>query len=187
MDTHQTYTASGAIQIDTKEDIDVAWARRQDTIRGILKLFRVIVSSVQRHAKLTQQLAQVSAAQLWALWELERAPGLRVLDLAKLMAIHVAAAEAIVSDLEVQGLVRVVASDLNPKSRRLALTDNGRSRLAHAPVAARGMVATALDQLDDASLNALVASLQPLVGALPFKDSGAALSPLTDLVSGGPA
>jgi DNA-binding MarR family transcriptional regulator len=174
-----------AIQIDTVEDIDVAWARRQDSIRGILKQLRIVIASVQRHAELSTQLANVSATQLWMLWELGRAPGLRVLDLAKLLAIHVSSAECAASDLEAAGWIcaRAVTGD-QPSSRRLTLTESGKQRLERVSIPARGMVASALDQLDDQRLDALAESLLPLVAALQFKDAGAALSPLDAMFQG---
>ncbi len=179
----QRYTEHTAcVAIDTSEDIDVAWARRQETLRGVLKLFRVMVSSTQQHAQLVRRQCGISATQLWLLWELDRAPGLRILDLARLLAMHVGLVQEMVEALEARGLARRMAGDGAPKSHRWAVAEAGRQLLADTSLPARGVTALALDTLDDSALQALADGLQPLVGALPFKDGGAALTPLSDLL-----
>ncbi len=173
---------NAVVNLDTVEDTDVAWAKRQETLRGVLKLFRVIVSGVQQHAELVQQQCHITPAQLWALWELARAPGSRVLDLAKAMAMHVELVQTMVTDLEARGLARLTATGITPKACRWSATEAGRQLLADTTVPARGVVAGALDNLDSALLEGLAACLGPLVGAMQFKDGGAALTPLPDLV-----
>jgi hypothetical protein len=91
---------AACVAIDTTEDADVAWARRQETLRGVLKLFRVIVASAQRHAEQVRHECGIGATQLWLLWELERAPGLRILDLARQLAMHVVMAQEMMEELE---------------------------------------------------------------------------------------
>lgn len=168
--------------IDTTVDTDVAWAKRQETIRGILKLFRVIVSAVRQHAELIQSNVGISAAQYWILSELARTPGARALDIAKFMAMHVAVLRDALSDLERQHLVVATLVGDNPKSSRWAITHQGRQRLAMSDLPARGSVVAALDTLDDSAIKALADSLQPLVAALRLKDEAAALVPLSDML-----
>ncbi len=170
------------VRLDTVEDTDVAWARRQETLRGVLKLFRVIVSGVREHAEQVQRQCHITPAQLWALWELARAPGSRVLDLAKAMAMHVELVQTMVSELEARALARLTATGLTPKACRWSVTEAGLRLLADATVPARGVVAGALDSLDSTVLEDLAACLGPLVGAMQFKDGGAALMPLPDLI-----
>lgn len=170
------------VAINTTEDTDVAWARRQETLRGVLKLFRVVVASAQRHAEQVRHECGIGATQLWLLWELQRAPGLRILDLARQLAMHVAMTQEMIEELEPRGLVRRTASDGTPKSHRWAATEAGRNLLASTHLPARGVTALALDQLDDHAIQSLADSLQHLVGALPFKDGDAALMPLSELL-----
>jgi len=177
---------SACVAINSTEDTDVAWARRQETLRGVLKLFRVIVASAQRHAEQVRRECGIGATQLWLLWELERAPGLRILDLARQLAMHVVMTQDMIETLETRGLVRRTAGEGAPKSHRWTVTEAGRSLLASTHLPARGVTALALDNLDDSAIQALAESLQPLVGALPFKDGGAALMPLSELLGDHP-
>lgn len=173
---------TACVAINTTEDTDVAWARRQETLRGVLKLLRVIVSCAQQHAQFVQRQCGISATQLWLLWELDRAPGLRALDLSRLLAMHVGMTQEMLDVLEASGLARRTTGEGAPKSHRWAVAEAGRRLLADSNLPARGVTALALDKLDDSAIQALADSLQPLVGALPFKDGGAALTPLSDLL-----
>ncbi len=73
--------------LDPTMDADVAWAKRQETIRGVLKLFRVIVAGARQHAEAIQRDFGITAAQYWILSELARAPGSRPLDVAKAIGV----------------------------------------------------------------------------------------------------
>lgn len=178
-------TVVGAVNIDTSEEIIVAWARRQETIRGVLKLFRVIVDTTRRHAEQIQSNLGISAAQFWILAELARSPGLRALDIAKRLAMHSAAAMTTLDGLRQQGLADPSDTEGPPKSRRWTITGLGQARLAATDAPARGSLGAALDLMDDTQIQALAESLRPLVAALGDKDGAAALVPLSDLFSMG--
>src|SRR5690625_7834064 len=51
-------------------------------IMGIVQNFRVAVRAVQAHSAWVERQFRVSAAQLWALWEADRSPGLSVSEVA---------------------------------------------------------------------------------------------------------
>lgn len=168
-----------------KEDIEVVWAQRQDRVRSVLKFLRVMMLAVQKHASQTEQSSQVTAPQLWAMWELMRTPGLRVLDLAKAMAVNAATIRTMMAELEGRGLVGSVSSGDSPNAARLSLSEAGRQILEAAPGPAQGVVFAALEKLDDDDLGQLVEALQPLIAAMPHTDGAAAHTPLADLLNNG--
>lgn len=151
-------------------------------MRGILKLIRIMTRAAQNHAARTERQGQVTAPQLWLLRELERAPGLRVVDLARIMAVHAGAIRALLADLTARALVREISAPGNPQAIRLALTEAGREALSMAPGPAQGVVIAALEKLDDAVLARLAEALGALVAAMPGIDGSAALKPLADLL-----
>lgn len=163
-------------------DADVAWAKRQETIRGVLKLFRVIVAGARQHAEAIQRDFGITAAQYWILSELARAPGSRPLDVAKAIAMHVSSAHAALDELQRLDLIAVSSAGDTPKSTRWAITERGRYLLGVSDLPARGSVGAALHEMDDHSIVTLAGGLQTLVGAMRFKDGAAALTPLSDLL-----
>jgi len=174
--------APQALTMDHREDTDVAWARRQEAQRGVLKLFRVIVSGVRQHSELVARQCGISAAQLWLLWELAHVPGARVIDLARRLALHVGQVADMLEALEALRLTRRLDREGPAKRHRWAAAEAGRRLLDELRIPARGVLAHALEHLDGATLEALAACLQPLVGALPVRDEHAALKPLSELV-----
>lgn len=169
------------------EDIEVTWARRRENVRGVLKLVRVMVEAVQTHAALTEQRCGIGAGQLCALWELDRRPGMRSLDVAKALAIHAGTARTLLADLEARGLIHASGDAETQNSIRLSLTEAGRRVLAQAPGAPQGVLTAAVQDLDDAALGDLIHALQPLVAAMQYTDGAAALTPLADMLRGIPA
>ena len=168
--------------LDKIEDIEVTWARRQESIRGILKHLRVMVETAQLHSHLAERHCGISATHLWALWELHRAPGLRAIDLAKAMAIQAPMAKTMLHDLQAQGLVHGISAVGGQNSVRMSLTEAGRQRIGLFPGAPQGVVAAAVENLDDDRLDHLRLALQTLLEAMPHADGKAAFAPLGDCI-----
>lgn len=164
-----------------EDDAAVAWARRNETIRGALKLFRVLFDAVRRHAEWAEVRHGVSGAQLWGLCELHQSPGMRAVDLAKIMAVHRHSAETILRELERQDLVRSVLSDAT-HSATYFLTTAGQSIADAVPEYGQGVLKAALDQLPDATLEQVVAALRAINESLPFREDRAALKPMADIL-----
>jgi len=162
---------------DHGEDPLVIRARRKETMRGAVKLFRMLMDAVERHAEWAEARLGMDPARLWALWELRQTPGLRAVDLAKAMAVHRNTSEALLHGLVASGLaVRLPAADA--ASAGYALTEAGK-RLAHSlPDHGQGVLMSAFEQLPDAALERVVEALRPLVEVLPFREDRAALKPL---------
>lgn len=162
-------------------DIDVDRARRKETIRGALKLFRVTLDAVRRHAEWVENRHGIDGAQLWALWELAQAPGLRAVDLAKTMAVHRATADALLDELVARGLV--LARNANGGNvRTFSLSSAGRRIADAAPDYGQGVLKSALERLPDTGLEQLVASLREVTEALPFREEAAAMQPMSNLL-----
>lgn len=169
---HTKYT-----HYDHMEDPQVVRARRKETMRGAIKLFRVLMDAVERHADWARSHAGMDPARLWALWELRQMPGLRAVDLAKAMAVHRNTAETMLIELADEGLVTALPALLDRPAGH-TLTEAGKRLIQAVPDHAQGALMSALGQLPDAALDQLVQALRPLMQALPFREDRAALRPL---------
>ena len=167
-------------KLKPQEDAAVSHARRKETVRGALKLFRVLLDAAKRHAEWAEDRHGLAGAQLWALWELRQTPGMRAVDLARSMAIHRQTAETLLSELVGLGLVRMVATDA--QTALYCLTSEGRSIAESVPECGQGVLMAALEQLPDASLEQVVVALRSVAECLPFREDRAALKPLSDIL-----
>jgi DNA-binding MarR family transcriptional regulator len=168
-------------ELAPQEDTAVAWARRRETIRGALKLFRVLLDAVRRHAEWAEARHGVGGAQLWVLWELGQTPGMRAVDLAKNMAIHRKTVETLLHGLLDKGLIRTeIASDVQSPAH--FLTIHGQCIVDASPEYGQGVLKAALERLPDPLLAQTVDSLRGLSENLPFREDRAALKPLADIL-----
>lgn len=170
-------------QLDANLDTDVAWARRKETISGALKQFRLVLDAVRRHAEWVEARHDISAAQLWVLWELVQAPGMRAADLARAMAIPRPAAEGLLEGLHLRGLVRRQAAV--PESQgteHFFPTYDGQSIADASPQYGQGVLKAAMAKLPEATLDELSRGLASLVEHLAFREDGAAQRPMAELL-----
>jgi DNA-binding MarR family transcriptional regulator len=163
------------------EDAAVSWARRKETIRGALKLFRVLLDAVRRHAEWVEARHGIGGAQLWVLWELGQTPGMRAVDLAKSMAIHRQTAEALLSGLLEKGLVRADRAAEAPSPLHF-LSFEGQRIADASPEYGQGVLKAALERLPDAALEQVVVAMRGVTESLPFREDRAALKPLADIL-----
>lgn len=170
------------IHLDANLDTDVAWARRKDTIGGTLKMFRVVLDAVRRHAEWVEAHYAISAAQLWALWELIQAPGMRAVDLARALVIPRPAAESLLAGLEGRGLVMRRPGQESAGPELFFASFDGQRIAEASPQYAQGVLKSALGQLPEAALGELTRSLSALVAHLPFREESAALQPMAELL-----
>ncbi|HSH29907.1 MAG TPA: hypothetical protein VK971_08380, partial [Thiohalobacter sp.] len=52
-------------------------------IRSIIQQLRIVYRAMQEHSRWVERQCGVSAAQLWALWEMHKRPGMRVSELSR--------------------------------------------------------------------------------------------------------
>lgn len=164
--------------LNPQEPTSVAWARRRETMTANLKMLRVVLDAVRRHAQWVESKHGLDAASLCLLWELSQSPGRRAVDLAKILAATRATIEAMLSDLERRNLVLRSAM---AGTVAYACTDHGRWVAESAREYAPGVLKTAMGQLPDESLEGLAQALSGLVEHLPFRDDRAALQPMAEV------
>jgi DNA-binding MarR family transcriptional regulator len=163
------------------EDAAVAWARRKETIRGALKLFRVLLNAVRRHAEWVEARHGIGGAQLWVLWELGQIPGARAVDLAKTMAVHRQTVESLLGELLGKGLV-TMGTAADAQSSVYFLTAAGQHIADASPEYGQGVFKAALEGLPDSALEQVVAAMRSITESLPFREDRAALKPLADIL-----
>jgi MarR family transcriptional regulator, organic hydroperoxide resistance regulator len=167
-------TLQGLEQINNAEDVHTARVQR------VLKNFRIIFKSVQRHSAMVEAQCGLSGSQLWAMWELLISPGLKVSDLSKAMAIHQSTASNLLDKLEKRELVKRERRGPDQRVVRLFLTPEGLKIINQAPRPAQGVLNHTLLRLPDNTLESLETGLADLVANMNLKDESAALKPLTE-------
>jgi DNA-binding MarR family transcriptional regulator len=145
---------------------------------AVLKLFRVIFQSVNRHSHEVERKAGMGGAQLWALAEISGKPRITVTELAKAMSIHQSTASNLLEKLVSQNYVARDRSDEDRRVVLLTLTQCGEEILHKAPLPHRGVLSDALLKMNEDDLAALQLSLETLVTQLEFKQLKGAYEPL---------
>ncbi len=145
---------------------------------SVLQRFRVVIRTAQRHSQWIERQSGVTGAQLWAMQELSEKPGLRVGELANLMALHQSTASNMIDKLETGGILRKERNSTDQRVVRLFLTDKGTELLAAAPSPARGVLPEALRLLKPEDLSRLQADLDTLLAQIRDMDEGFGMQPL---------
>jgi DNA-binding MarR family transcriptional regulator len=164
-------TAAGA---DVKADADVGAVARQTALQNL----RIVIRSAQRHSAEIERQCGVSGAQLWVLQELADQPGLRVGEIAALLAIHQTTASNLVDSVVKLGHVDKQRGDSDRRVVRLTLSAQGAALIAAAPQPTRGLLPAALARLDAAQLDQVNGGLAVLLASLVSADKDLGLLPL---------
>jgi DNA-binding MarR family transcriptional regulator len=155
-------------------------SRRDKRVRGIIQQLRLVIRASQKHSRWIEAESGVSSAQLWAMWELFAAPGMRVSDLSRSLSIHQSTCSNMLDKLQDKGLVKRERAGPDQRVVRVYLTAQGTDILATAPRPAQGMLTHALHKLSDESQQQLEQALDQLLEVMDFCEDGAALEPLND-------
>lgn len=153
----------------------------QQRAREALKKFRIVFSSVKKHFQDVETNCGVSGAQLWAVAEINQAPGLRVTELARAMSVHQSTASNLLADLERQGIIEKQRTGADQRVVRLYLSEKGRDLVGRAPQPMIGVLPDALQNLPTDLLDSLSANMDALISLMRSKDPKAAQKPLSDL------
>ena len=156
---------------------DIAQERSQKA-QNILKSLRIIFRSIQKHSRLVEKESGVTSAQLWMMWEIFNAPGMKVTELASVLSIHQSTCSNILDKIQQKGLIQRERSGPDQRVVHLHLTEQGTKLLATAPRPAQGSITEVLQRLPDKVLNNMDESLADLVGALHITEKDAELKPL---------
>lgn len=149
--------------------------------REALKKFRIVFSSVKQHFEDIEAQCGISGAQLWALWEIYRAPGLRASELASALLVHQSTASNLLVKLEDKALIKRERTSDDQRVVRLHLTEKGRDIIDRAPKPMIGLLPDALQKLPDDVLNTLLSCMGVLVSTMQMKDENATAKPLSEL------
>ncbi|MES2636474.1 MAG: MarR family winged helix-turn-helix transcriptional regulator [Pseudomonadota bacterium] len=146
-----------------------------------LQHFRVIISSVKKHMSDTESACGISSSQLWVLYELNRAPDLKVSELAANLSIHQSTASNLIEKLVKKKLILKKRETSDQRVVRLSLTEQGLVLIQNAPPSPRGVLRDALDRLEMETLITLTESLAQLSLQISGKNLDAGLIPISDL------
>ncbi len=152
-----------------------------ELVAASLKNFRVIFSSVKKHFTQIESLYGVSSSQLWVIWEIHKAPGIKVSELATKLAIHQSTTSNLIEKLVKKSWVVKERAEADQRVVRLFLTASGLDIIKHAPASPRGVLIDALDKLSSSELSTLHQSLELLISKIKSKDETDALKSLMDL------
>jgi DNA-binding MarR family transcriptional regulator len=147
----------------------------------VLGKLREVYRAAKLHFSAASKPAGVSGAELWALWELHRRPGLRVSELAALLSLRQSTVSNLIEGLGQTRLVSRKRNDPDGRVVRLYLTRAGQKVVASAPRSARGVLPDALERLSAQDLRRLHAQLDRLLGAMAVRAPGAAKARLQNV------
>lgn len=147
----------------------------------VLKQFRVLLRSIKRHYQWVEQESGVSGAQLRAMAEIAKAPGIKVSDLARQLAVHLSTVSNMLRRLEALALVKRLRISEDHRVVLLLLTAKGRKILRLAPRPLAGILQQALADLPRHRLDSLHADLGEVIRLMKFKDIKARSTPLSDI------
>jgi len=148
-----------------------------DLPRSVIRQLRVIIRALQGHSRAVERACGISASQLWALWELQRTPGLNVSDLSRRLSVHASTTSNLLDKLEYSGLVERRRPEKDQRIVRLYVTPKGEALLSDAPAAPQGELNRALHALPPERLAELDQGLTLLVDAMNTTEPRAGLQP----------
>ena len=155
---------------------------RNKSVLAALMKFRLIINSVKRHYQWVEKQSGIKGAQLWALWELYRTPGLRVSELGKVMAIQQPTASNLVDKLVKSKLIVRRRSTADQREVRLFVTNTGRKLIKQAPKPSRGLLPEALYGLPQNKLEQLNELLKNVLEGMGPIDKKSMKKPLSDVL-----
>lgn len=144
----------------------------------VIRHFRTVVKCIQAHSVWVERQCGVSAAQLWALWEIHGEPGLRVKDISERLSIKPATASNLLDKIEAKGLIRRDRCGSDQRVVQLFPTVEGEQLLETAPGPAEGALLNALAQLNERVLDDLGTSLAALVDSFAVREEEFAMAPI---------
>ncbi len=154
-------------------------AARDRQARAVVQQLRIVYRAMQEHSRWVEKQCGVSAAQLWALWELTNRPGLRVSELSQALSLHQSTTSNLLDKLEKKGLVERRRGGPDQRVVQVFVSAAGAGLIARAPRPVQGAISAALAQLPDAELARLTEGLAALIGRMEGADRDAALQPMS--------
>lgn len=131
----------------------------EETFGDVLRLFRVVQANMQS----LEKQSGLSGAQLWALWQLSVAPGMKVSELAKALFIHLSTASNLLDKLEKRGYLFRQRSANDSRVVFLHLTPEGEEVVRRLPGPLQGKLRNALQQMPSTQLEELRSGIVALL------------------------
>lgn len=154
-------------------------AVREHQARAVVQQLRIVYRAMQEHSRWVERQCGVSAAQLWALWELANRPGLRVSELSQALSLHQSTTSNLLDKLEKKGLVERRRGGPDQRVVQVFVSAAGDTLIVRAPRPVQGAISAALAQLADADLARLSQGLAALIARMEGADRDAALQPMS--------
>ncbi len=148
------------------------------TPTAVLQQFRELFRVSQRHFQRIESRCGVSGAQLWALREIDRRPGLTISELARVLSVHLSTSSNLLDKLQHHGLVRRERRSSDQRLVRVYLTAEGKRLLARAPKPVEGVIPDALGRLPATALRRLHHDLKVLLDVASARSVRASMKPL---------
>lgn len=165
----------------TVDEQGTSLADQHQLAQEVLKKFRVVFGSIKKHFREIENQCGVSGAQVWAIWEISRAPGMRVTELAKVLSLHQSTMSNLLEKIEEGGLIRKERTQGDQRVVRLYVTEHGHEVIQRAPKPMSGILPDALQKLPLATLLSLSQDMETLIALMPGKDISAASKPLSEI------
>jgi DNA-binding MarR family transcriptional regulator len=146
----------------------------------VLRQFRQVFNAVKTHFQQVEKKVGLGGAQVWALSVIRDTAGIRVSELAQAMDIHQSTASNLVKGLIEKGLISAERDGPDKRVVRLKLQPAGGKALRAVPGPFEGVLPSALQSLDVATLQRLHADLGGLVTVLNADEHGAKV-PLAEM------
>ena len=156
-------------------------AQRHADMLEVLKLFRTVFGSQKRHYQTVEKTSGVGGAQMWALAEIHRSPGVTVGELARRLAIHRSTATNLVNRLEALNLVTKRRNGKDQRNVQVEATARGAQIFAKSPRPAMGVLQRALLDVPPATLRSLQRHLHTVIKTMRTRDGRARGLPLADM------
>jgi DNA-binding MarR family transcriptional regulator len=164
-----------------KKAPDIAPSDNNQLAREVLGKFRVVFSSIKKHFREIENQCGVSGAQVWAMWEISRTPGMRVTELAKTLSVHQSTISNLLDKIEERGMLRKERPRDDQRSVHLYLTESGYEIMRRAPKPMSGILPDALQRLPFGTLYRLREDMDALLSLMSAKDASAATKPLSEI------
>ncbi|HEU4952520.1 MAG TPA: MarR family transcriptional regulator [Holophagaceae bacterium] len=139
-------------------------------IEAIFQDIRRIVRALELFSKEVDVKFNLTAPQLWALWELGREGPLALKDLSARIQLHPSTVVGVVDRLESKGLVARKPDPEDRRRVRLSLTAAGRALRRKVPHPAQGRLLHALQQMPERRIAEIEKSVATLVKAMEAED-----------------
>ncbi len=147
---------------------------------AVLQQFRELFRVSQRHFQSIEARCGLGGAQLWALSEIGKRPGLTISELARQLSIHLSTSSNLLDKLEAQGLIRRERRSTDQRLVRVYATAAGTKVLARAPKPVEGIIPDALGRMPASTVRRLHEDMQELLKVASARSARAAMKPLAE-------